>query len=378
MENKKILVVDDVPENLQLLEEVLSGADYHVQLFPTGSLALQAAIANPPDLILLDVLMPELSGYELCRQLKAIPALEDIPVIFISALDTPEDKINAFSAGGVDYISKPFQEDEVLARVNLQLKLQCLHKTLEQTNSRLEEKVQERTRELDLANQRLQKLGKLKTDFLTMFSHEIRTPAHGLLGAAELLITEESDPWLVELFSKSEKRITRLIEDAELIATLDGSLAACPNELPLPELLRLLHREESIKDLSPDPKGFSVQADLSLLKRALQTIEELVCCFQVTGPSDTKQPLPLPLVRILNSWVVAEFPLTEFRLSTEELRNFFCVASMQRSSTRAEQLGISPVAAFVILRSLGGSLDLRRLNPSQGMLTLKLPLSKVL
>lgn len=165
MENKQILVVDDVPENLQLLEEVLSSAGYHIQLFPTGSLALQAAIANPPDLILLDVLMPELSGYELCRQLKAIPALEDIPVIFISALDTPEDN---------------------------------------------------------------------------------------------------------------------------------------------------------------------------------------------------------------------EFPLTEFRLSTEELRNFFCVASMQRSSTRAEQLGISPVAAFVILRSLGGSLDLRRLNPSQGMLTLKLPLSKVL
>jgi response regulator RpfG family c-di-GMP phosphodiesterase len=118
-----IMVVDDNPANLQLLEYMLLQQGYEVRSFPRGRLALAAAYQEPPDLILLDIKMPEMSGYEVCEQLKSSPRLSGIPVIFISALDAIEDKVKGFQSGGVDYISKPFQFEEVQARVESHVKL---------------------------------------------------------------------------------------------------------------------------------------------------------------------------------------------------------------------------------------------------------------
>jgi DNA-binding response OmpR family regulator len=119
----KVMVVDDTPANLHLLEEILEAQGYEVRSFARGRLALRSAQLEAPDLFLLDVNMPELDGYEVCRQLKAIPRLCDIPVIFISALDATEDKVKGFAAGGADYIAKPFQIEEVQARVETHLTL---------------------------------------------------------------------------------------------------------------------------------------------------------------------------------------------------------------------------------------------------------------
>jgi len=118
-----IMVVDDNPANLRLLEDLLRRHGYEVRSFPRGRLALAAADQEPPDLILLDINMPEMSGYEVCERLKASERLSEIPVIFISALSALEDKVKGFRTGGVDYISKPFQFEEVLARVETHLKL---------------------------------------------------------------------------------------------------------------------------------------------------------------------------------------------------------------------------------------------------------------
>ena len=118
-----IMVVDDNPANLKLLEDMLRQDGYEVRSFPRGRLALAAAEAEPPDLIVLDINMPEMNGYEVCQQLKANPALSDIPVIFLSALNATEDKVKGFRSGGVDYISKPFQFEEVQARVEAHVKL---------------------------------------------------------------------------------------------------------------------------------------------------------------------------------------------------------------------------------------------------------------
>ncbi len=107
-----ILIVDDTPANLRLLSGMLGEQGYKVRLAPNGKLALMNAQAAPPDLILLDIKMPGLSGYEVCEQLKADPRTRDIPVIFISALDQTEDKVKAFTFGGVDYITKPFRLEE--------------------------------------------------------------------------------------------------------------------------------------------------------------------------------------------------------------------------------------------------------------------------
>src|SRR5580698_5180773 len=112
-ESASIIVVDDQPANLRLLEDMLKVDGYKIRSFPRGRLALAAAAQNPPDLILLDINMPELNGYEVCSRFKTNPELAEAPIIFLSALTATEDKIKAFHAGGVDYITKPFQLEEV-------------------------------------------------------------------------------------------------------------------------------------------------------------------------------------------------------------------------------------------------------------------------
>lgn len=158
-----IVVVDDTPENLHILVQLLQEQGYRVRPAPNGAHALATILKEPPDLILLDIMMPEITGYELCQQLKADDRTHDIPIIFISALDEALDKATAFSVGGVDYITKPFQAEEILARVKthltlcrLQQELQQHNQVLESANETLEEKIDLRTAELAQANRDLQ------------------------------------------------------------------------------------------------------------------------------------------------------------------------------------------------------------------------------
>ena len=127
-----VIVVDDTPANLQLLTGMLKERGYKVRPVPSGKLALQAAKNDPPDLILLDIMMPEMDGYEVCERLKADEKLREIPVIFISALNETMDKVKAFGVGGVDYVTKPFQFEEVDARVSTHLKLQRQRRELKE------------------------------------------------------------------------------------------------------------------------------------------------------------------------------------------------------------------------------------------------------
>jgi signal transduction histidine kinase len=141
-----ILLVDDTPDNLRLLSAMLTDQGYDVRSVRSGSAALMGVQAQAPDLILLDINMPEMNGYEVCQKLKSKPDTKHIPVIFISALNEVFDKVKAFTAGGVDYISKPFQVEEVLVRVENQLQLRRLQVELERSlaqeralNQRIEE-----------------------------------------------------------------------------------------------------------------------------------------------------------------------------------------------------------------------------------------------
>ena len=143
-----IMVVDDTPANLALLEDLLGGRGYRVAAFPRGDLALKAAARKPPDLILLDILMPGMDGFEVCARLKADERLKDIPVLFITALSDTAAKLKAFAAGGVDYVTKPFQFDEVQARVDAHLRLRRLQAQLERSNQRLAEKVSAQVKEI--------------------------------------------------------------------------------------------------------------------------------------------------------------------------------------------------------------------------------------
>lgn len=139
-----LLVVDDTPDNLRLLSTMLSEQGYKVRKVMSGPLALRVVSVASPDLILLDINMPQMNGYEVCEKLKADPKTSDIPVMFISALDDVWDKVRAFEVGGVDYITKPFQCEEVLARVKNQLTLRWFSKQLSDQNVRLQQEICER------------------------------------------------------------------------------------------------------------------------------------------------------------------------------------------------------------------------------------------
>ncbi len=153
----EILVVDDTPANLRLLTNILAEQGYRVRPALGGALALRSVAMKPPDLILLDVRMPEMDGYAVCQQLKADPLVRSVPVIFISALNEPTDKIQGFAAGGVDYITKPFEPSEVLVRIRTHLDLWRLQQRQEQIQIELERRVEERTAELAEANRALRR-----------------------------------------------------------------------------------------------------------------------------------------------------------------------------------------------------------------------------
>ncbi|NEQ96234.1 MAG: diguanylate cyclase [Cyanothece sp. SIO2G6] len=138
-----ILLVDDQPRNLRLLADLLEEQGYEVQEAINGSVALQVVSVAAPDLILLDIHMPEMDGYAVCQQLKTDPKTKDIPVIFISAVDEAWDKVKAFSVGGGDYITKPFKVVEVLARVKNQLAIQTLQQELKAQNAQLQQAIHE-------------------------------------------------------------------------------------------------------------------------------------------------------------------------------------------------------------------------------------------
>ncbi len=158
----KILVVDDTVANLKLLQDMLRKSGYDPRPCPNGPTALRAAASDIPDLILLDVNMPEMDGYEVCDRLKQNETLKEVPVIFISALNETADKLEAFRRGGVDYITKPFQFEEVRARIDTHVKLRQYQMALRDHNLHLTELVDERTREVITAKEEVSK-GQLAT-----------------------------------------------------------------------------------------------------------------------------------------------------------------------------------------------------------------------
>ncbi len=205
---ENILIVDDKLENLKVLESTLIEQGYTVRKAINGSMALMGANAEPPDLILLDIKMPDMDGYEVCRQLKDNSKTKDIPVIFLSALDDILDKVRAFEVGGIDYITKPFQAEEILVRVQNQLKIHRLQKQLQLQNQHLSELNQELVR----SNQELEQ-------FAYVVSHDLKQPLQVILGFAQLIAKHYQhnlDPKAIESLAqilKSGKHMKELIND---------------------------------------------------------------------------------------------------------------------------------------------------------------------
>ena len=201
-----LLIVDDTPANLRLLSQLLTGCGYRVRAVLNGMRALAAAQAAPPDLILLDIMMPEMDGHEVCRRLKADERTRDIPILFISALNETEEKVQGFAAGGVDYITKPFQSEEVLARVQTHLKLRNLQKRLRQDIVERDNLIAE----LDA--------------FSHTVAHDLKNPLSIVIGYADLLHSDYEVMPLkhimdsVQVIWQTSQKMNNIVEELMLLA----------------------------------------------------------------------------------------------------------------------------------------------------------------
>ena len=262
-----VIVVDDTPANLQLLTGMLKERGYKVRPVPSGKLALQAAKNDPPDLILLDIMMPEMDGYEVCERLKADEKLREIPVIFISALNETMDKVKAFGVGGVDYVTKPFQFEEVDARVSTHLELQRQRRKLKENY------------------EQMRRLEELRDNLVHMIVHDLRSPLTGISGFLDLALVLEKETLTEDglEYLQTAKRSTTAVIDM-VSAVLDVSkMEAGEMKLHLAEcdLVRiaadLMSGMQSLKEgremvLDAPPAPVTVVADGDLILRVIQNL----------------------------------------------------------------------------------------------------------
>ncbi len=208
-----ILVVDDNPLNVRLLRRVLTEQGYQVETAHDGAKALEVVRSALPDLILLDIMMPELNGYQVCERLKEQEATSEIPIIFISALGEIEDKVQAFTAGGVDYITKPIQFEEVIARVQTHLSLRELQKQLQQANQELAR----RLKQLEARNEELDA-------FAHTVAHDLKNPVQFIIVYSEMLVDDYEELSREEIRENAEGivrgayKMENIIENLLLLA----------------------------------------------------------------------------------------------------------------------------------------------------------------
>ncbi len=265
MNQATILLVDDNTTNLNVLLDYLHEHAYNVLIALNGEQALQQLAHIRPDIILLDVMMPGIDGFETCRRLKADATSADIPVIFMTALTETVDKIAGFSAGGVDYITKPFQHEEVLARVKTHLTIQNLRRELRTKNATLEKYtslLEIKNTELDEKNLELKLLNADKDKFFSIIAHDLRNPLGALRELPQIIIENiesYSTDELIRMISMQREAAQNLFALLENLLTWSrlqrGMIELEPQQLDIIELAR---RNIALMNMTAEQKGISL------------------------------------------------------------------------------------------------------------------------
>jgi signal transduction histidine kinase len=284
-----VLIVDDNPRNLQLISSLLKNQGYKLYITNSGENALKFLETNQPDLILLDIMMPEMSGFEVCRNIKQNEAYQNIPIIFITAKNDIEDIVQGFELGAVDYITKPFNSKEVLARVSTQIKLKMAQNLLIEKNLELatiNKELADSKSVIEKDAERLAQLNAEKNKFFSIIAHDLRGPLSGLEGISKILVDKtgktrpEEINELAVLLLDSSTQVFNLLEDLLEWAQLQMNVTTfSPTVFPLNRIVNtaiyLLEHNLAKKNISLKnsiPADLNINADPSMLKTIIRNI----------------------------------------------------------------------------------------------------------
>ncbi len=375
--HEKILIVDDVSRNIQILGNILSQKQFQIAYAQSGQQALNICEIQNFDLILLDIMMPEMDGYEVCEKLKNNPSTIDIPIIFLTAKADMDSIIKGFEIGGQDYITKPFNAAELLARVNNHLLIKRQKEQLKTMNTNLEDIVRERTHKLEKANFKLNILDKAKSNFLSIISHEIRTPLNGIVGLTELLNQSNIDKAQKEninFLKDISSRLLKFSNAALLITNLKAN-----NQITdiLPISLNNL-----ISDSIDEFKQCNSNSKLKIISKLLTSnvfvkadSNLLTTCFIIIIENSSKfagsdAELVISAKTNYNS-VSITFTDNGVGFSKDALTNVFELFSAG-DILHAEGSGLGLATCKLILDTHEGSIDVENIDSGGAQITIKL------
>ena len=386
MRKPSVLIVDDNPDNLQVLGKTLRNEDYNIEFATNGEAALEWVNNQEFDLILLDVMMPEMNGFEVCRRIRSDINLNDLPIIFLTAQTDKESILKGFKYGAQDYVTKPFDTPELLARVKTHLELKNSKTQLEALNQQLEEKVEERTRQLNETNQELEqaniKLSELdhaKTEFLNLISHEIRTPLNGILGPAHLIKDRIGSGELDQLFEILDISVNRL-EKFSYTALLITRLNTKKDKIPgsnhilkkiildsINELSEKISQKKIATDLQENPVDLQVTGENELLKTCLVNILDNAIRY-----SPEEGEIRINLFSIEKA-IICEITDQGQGFSSEILENPFELFSSSEPNINGK-IGVGLYLSKLIMEAHSGSIEVE--NPSSGGAMVRLIFNK--
>jgi signal transduction histidine kinase len=378
-----ILIVDDTPANLDTISTVLGDAGYEIAIATSGEKALQLLQRRSPDLILLDVRMPGIDGFETCDRIKANPKICDIPIVFMTSLIDINNKIKGFNCGAVDYISKPFQEQEILARVRTHIQLSLLTQNLEQ-------QVAEKTASLRVANEALANANISKRSFLSTMSKEIRTPIDTILRLTEQLQEQMSgapNPLQIEDLENIERNgnhLLSLINNTLKLANIEsGELQLDLNPIAIQDVCRsclvaiqsladrkniklILNIEPNLPQLSIDERQMR-QVILNLLNNAVKFTDTGSVTLSVTKTMLTDCEN--------NSGIRIAIADTGIGITSENIQQlfqpFFQITNLL--GERHEGNGLGLILAKQLVELHGGQISVYSIENTGSCFTIELP-----